>query len=160
MSQSLLEGEVRQDDAVRLKREIAGLEQELEEVKAERDQLKQASADSIQAIRALRKLLDPFHTVLRMIYGEISRIDVGQIGVESNGNNSASVLSPKWQMLKTKLGGRQAEFIDLLQHGPMTAAQLRAAAHCDIRTAYSVIERMKAGGLLDKNGGKFSLKDL
>lgn len=83
----------------------------------------------------------------------------------SAGNTNApeevpSGLSPRWQMLRQKLGGRQAEFIDLLQHGAMSAAQMRAAAHCDIKTVYSTVQRMKDAGLLVKNGGKFSLKEL
>jgi len=157
----LLEGPPAADESVRLRREIAGLERELQEAKDEAATAKQSAADAIQAIRALRQQLEPLHKSLKMVFGEISRVEAETIlPAGSPGQQPSSGLSPKWEMLKTKLGGRQAEFIDLLQHGEMTAHQLRAAAHCDIKTAYGVIARMKAGGLLNKNGGKFSLKDL
>jgi hypothetical protein len=158
MTQPLLPGPP--DDAVRLRREIAGLEQELQKAKDEAATAKLAAKDAVQAIRALRHQLEPFYAALKMVFGEISRVEVEGLPEDSHPGHHTSGLSPKWEMLKTRLGGRQAEFIDLMAHGEMTAAQLRAAAHCDIRTAYSVIEKMKAAGLLNKNGGKFSLKEL
>lgn len=148
------------DEAVRLRREIAGLEQELAEAKEEAAKVKGAAADAVQAIRALRKQTDPLYQALKMIHGEISRVDAEKIADESANYHVSSTLSPKWQMLKSKLGPREAEFIDLLQHGPMTAAQLRAAARCDIKTAYRTVEKMQNAGFLSKNGGKWSLKDL
>ncbi len=148
------------DEATRLRREIAGLERELQDAKDEATTAKQASSDAIQAIRALRKQLEPLFTSMKMIFGEISRVDAQQAGGSPSPDAVFSGLSPKWEMMKQKLGGRSAEFIDLLQHGEMNAAQLRAAAHCDIKTAYSVIKRMRDAGLLNKNGGKFSLKEL
>jgi hypothetical protein len=159
MAQPLLEERSSADECTRLRREIAGLEQELQQTKETANKAKRAAEDSIQAIRALRSQLQPLYTALKMIFGEIARVETGTIG-NTPGFTGPGGLNPKWEMLKTRLGGRQAEFIDLMQHGEMTAAQLRAAAHCDIRTAYATIEKMKAAGLLNKNGGKFSLKEL
>jgi hypothetical protein len=141
-----------------LRREIAGLEKELQEAKNEAATAKQAAADAVQAIRALRQQLEPLHKSLKMVFGEISRVDAG--GNDNATESASSGLSPKWEMLKQRVGGRQADFIDLLQHGAMTIAQLRAAAHCDIRTAQKVVQAMRVGGLVDKNGKQFSLKQL
>lgn len=148
------------ETSTRLRREIAGLERELQEAKDEATAAKQAAADSVQAIRALRKQLEPLYTALKMIFGEISRVEIEESGTARNFSTTGSTLSPKWEMLKAKLGQRESEFIDLLQHGPMTAAQLRAAARCDIKTAYRVVEKMQSSGFLSKNGGKWSLKEL
>lgn len=157
MPQPLLEGRVEPEEVTWLRREIVGLEAELKAAKDERDMAKQAIQDSAHVIRIFRERFGPFFEFLKFLFGEASRVDAG-IGNASHA--SGGNLSPKWEMLKQKLGGRQAEFIDLLGHGEMTAAQLRAAAHCDIRTAYSVIEKMKGAGLVNKNGAKFSLKEI
>lgn len=157
---ALLNSHPEDGELVRLRREIAGLEQELADAKEQAAKAKGAAADAVQAIRALRKQVEPLYRSLGMIMGEISRVDADRIDSQESRGSTSSSLSPKWQMLKNKLGPREAEFIDLLQHGPMTAAQLRAAARCDIKTAYRVVEKMQNAGFLSKNGGKWALKEL
>jgi len=157
----LRSGDDTPDEVVRLRREIAGLEQELREVKEEAETAKRASADAVQAIRALRQQLEPLHKSLKMIFGEISRVDAGRVAQDAARDVEASGLSPKWIMLKEKLGGRQAEFIDLLQHGEMTTAQLAAAAHCHRDTVAQTIHKLFRAGVIIKSGrGTFALKDL
>lgn len=139
-----------------LRRRVEELEDELRLERLKVEEVRQRSVASGRALTRLRSQLQPWYAALRTVFGELD-----EAGIEASEQVSASTgLSAKWEMMKAKLGGRQAEFIDLLKHGEMTAAQLRAAAHCDIRTAYSVIEKMKNAGLLNKNGGKFSLKEL
>lgn len=152
----LLEGHPSADDSVRLRREIAGLEHELQEAKNEAVKYKQASSDSIQAIRALREALDPFHKALKMIFGEMSRVDAGKTEVTAEGARTAN---SKLEMMKERLGGRQAEFIELLEHGEMTTAQLAAAGHCHHQTVATIIMKLNRAGLIQKNGNKFSLKE-
>jgi chromosome segregation ATPase len=158
-SKPLLEAHPTDQEVVRLRREIAGLERELQEAKDEAAKAKTAAADAVQAIRALRQQLEPMYKALKMIFGEIARIETGEAQFPHASTGLGS-LAPKWEMLKSKLGGRQAEFIDLLQHGEMNVRQIRAAAHCDIKTVYRTLQTMKEAGLLNKNGGKFSLKEL
>jgi hypothetical protein len=157
MSRGLLPGGEtdEQRELVRLKRELAGLETELQRAKEELATTKQAAADSIQAIRAIREVLEPFHTAMKMLFGEIDRISVGDAGAPRGSNHGPS--NSKLEMLKQKLGGRQAEFIELLEHGPMTGAQLKAAAHCGLDTVYQTVKRLKAAGVIQKNGNHFSL---
>jgi hypothetical protein len=150
-----LSGEI--DPTIRFRREIAGLEQELAEAKAEAQQARQASADAVQAIRALRKALEPFHRAIAMIYGEISRVEADSFSPEAG---VAGTLSPKWQMMKQKLGHREGQIIDALQHGGMTAKQLTPVLHWDIKTVYRVTQKMKLAGLLINEGGIFSLRDI
>jgi hypothetical protein len=143
------------DEVTRLKREIAGLEQELEDAKAEAKSAKQAAADSVQAIRALRKALDPFHTAIGMIYGEISRLDAGEVDIEVNGRDV------RWEHIKQKFPGKPAEIIELLLiHKNLSTGQLAAMAKADPRTITRAIFVLNKAQLLDKNGGKFSLKSL
>lgn len=159
MAQPLLP-DSQHEEVERLRREIRGLEMELREAKDEAETAKLSASDAVQAIRALREQLGGFYKALKMIFGEISRVEAGEVYSAPPTSESRSTLSPRWEMLKSKLGGRQEEFIVLLQHGEMNAAQIRAAAHCDIKTVYATIKKMRDGGLLNKNGGKFSLKEL
>lgn len=157
MTQALLPGPP--DDATRLRREIAGLEQELQTAKNEAAQAKLGAADAIQAIRALRHQLEPFYKAFKMVFGEISRVDAAKMGADSAVVGS-SALSAKWEMMKEKLGHREAQIIDALQHGGMTAKQLTPVLHWDIKTVYRVTQKMKDAGLLNNDGGKFSLREL
>ncbi|HXP82595.1 MAG TPA: hypothetical protein VN976_22035 [Verrucomicrobiae bacterium] len=155
-SRPLLSAGSEADEATRLRREIAGLEQELQDAKNEAVKAKQGASDAAQAIRALRAQLEPLHKALKMIFGEISRVDAEQVS-QAGGNPSG--LSPRWEMLKKRLGARQSEIIDVLQHGPMTSAQMSAALHWDVRTTQKHISAMKVAGYLSKNGNQFSLRE-
>jgi hypothetical protein len=146
------------EDPVRLRREIVGLEEELRQAKEEARQAKQAAADSVTAIRALRKIIEPIYKAAAMIMGEISRVDAEHVVTEFPGESNG--LSPKWQMMREKLGHREAQIIDTLQHGGMTAKQLTPVLHWDIKTVYRVTQKMKDAGLLNNDSGKFSLREL
>ena len=156
-SSPLLNASPEDQEIVRLRREIAGLEKELSDAKEEAAKARGASADAIQAIRALRKQTEPLYQALKMIHGEISRVDAGR--VESATSENGTGLSPKWEMLKKRLGSRQGEIIEILQHGPMTTSQMSAALHWDLRTTQKHISAMKVAGYLSKNGNQFSLKE-
>lgn len=158
MPQLLLEQGGETTEAVRLRREIAGLEQELAAAKADAQAAKQAAADSVHAIRALRKQLEPMYGALRMVFGELLRVDAG---ATAQNHQPESGRDPRWDSWKTKLPGRPAEFIDLLlEHREMTGRQLAAAARCDPRTVTRAIFSLNKAQLINKNGGKFSLKEL
>jgi hypothetical protein len=145
-----------------LKRKNLALQRRIDDMELELQKQKNEVKRAVQALTNLRDILQPLHRVMRMVFGEIETVDIPDAGTPENSSSpkSTSGLSAKWEMLKNKLGGRQAEFIELLQHGPMTAKQLGAAAHCDPRTAYNVVNKMKLDGLVDNSGGKFSLKEL
>lgn len=142
------------DELVRLRREIAGLEQELQQAKADAAQFKSAASDSVNAIRTLRKVLDPFRIAIGMIYGEISRVDAE----EASGSGSSGG-DAKWVTWKQRLGGKQAEIIDLLLlQDAMTITQVSKAAHCHYDTAAKHLSDMAGQGILSKNGNAYSLK--
>lgn len=147
------------DEAERLRRELRGLETELREARKAEVDAKQSAADAIQAIANLRDLLEPFHTALKMIFGEISRVDAE--AVSGARPRSANGHDPRWEGWKSKLGGRAAEFIDLLlEHGEMNTKQFAAAARCDPRTVAITVYALNSADLINKNGGRFSLKPL
>lgn len=164
-SRPQLEGiheEPKSDEVVRLRREIAGLERELQDAKDEASKSKAASVDAIHAIRALRKNLEPFYLALKMIFGEISRVDADT--TSSPAGSSAptpNVSDPRWESWKSRVGERAREIIDLLLvHRAMNTSQLAAAMHRDKRTVGNAIYELNKASILVKNGNNFSLKEL
>jgi hypothetical protein len=143
-------------EVLRLRREIVGLEQELTAARGEAVSAKQAASDAVQAIRVLRGQLEPFYTALKMVFGEISRVSAGGSPMPT-----ASSRDTRWESWKRKLGMRPAEIIDvLLEHGMMSTSQLAAALHRDTRTINRGIFELNKASLINKKGGKFSLKEL
>ena len=70
-------------------------------------------------------------------------------------------VSKVWKSWQEKMPGFPAKFIEvLLEHGEMTVPQLKIAAHCGSNTVYGVISKLHGLGLINKNGGKYSLKEL
>jgi hypothetical protein len=156
-SRPALDGEVQSDEVTRLKRELVGLQHELEEAKVEAHDAKQASKDAIQAIRAFRKACDPLYTAMKMIYGEISRVDAEAVAgsVESAAPGASN---GKWNLWKSKLPAKASEFIDFLLIQPgMTVTQLTSAGHCDRRTTYRMLDKMRP--ITERQGDRIFLRE-
>jgi hypothetical protein len=116
-------------EATRLRREIVGLERELAEARDEAQKAKQASADAIHAIRALRKTLDPMYTAMKMIFGEISRVDAS--AAAADGGAPTRTGESLWRERAAKVGGGKARILEVLAEGggQMSITQIRSAAH-------------------------------
>lgn len=156
MSQPLLEGHSETEEAVRLRREIAGLEQELEDAKEEARVAKQASKDAIQAIASLRHNLEPLYKSLKMIFGEISRVDAESVTSSFSGNTSV------WQerMAKARSSHRRVLQVLLDGGGDMSLQQVRKAAGTSSNTS-TYLNELIAKNWVQKTGhGMYSLKEL
>ena len=104
----------------------------------------------------LRKELSGLYQALRAIFGEMDAA-----GVAGTPSSVPPTTSAIWESWKEQLPGAPAKLIDaLLIHGEMNAVQLRVAMHCHINTVYETTAKMQKMGLLNKNGGKYSLKEL
>lgn len=80
---------------------------------------------------------------------------------ESENGDAPPKHSGIWEKWKAQLPGKRAEAIQaLLDHGELTIPQLRVAIHCGQQTAYDVTSALNKLGLINKNGGKYSLKKL
>jgi hypothetical protein len=158
----LLEGNVDERDQIirALEDRVQVLEGDLAVANAERDR---AQATAIRAVGNLRNQLTPLFQALKMVFGEMDA--VAPAGVAVPGQEVVSTVSPRelqvWEAWKKKMPGKAAEFIDiLLTHGEMNAAQLKIAGKCASDTVYQTIHRLHKAGLINKNGGKVSLKKL
>jgi hypothetical protein len=161
-----LEGNVdtRDQEIERLTGEVTRLQHE---VQAER----LSSRREREAIMRLRQQLAPLYTALQQIFGVIEAVipnDDFPAQVAQGGSvPGAADLSERerrvWKSWQDKFGtgSMASKFIDvLLDHGEMNAAQLRIAAKCGQQTVYDTVHRLNQAGLINKNGGKYSLKKL
>lgn len=151
-----LEGNVdRRDEIIeQLRDENASLRHQVASLKSDLGSVRQENS---RATAALRRQLSPLYQALQQVFGELDIIGTP---------DSPSLADPRkvavWESWKTKLGGgKPAELIDaLLQHGEMNAVQLRVAMHCHINTVYETTGKLLKLGILSKNGGKYSLREL
>lgn len=156
MSQLMLEGQVDHTASFvsalqKLDARIKELESELAAAKLETAQAKREAG---AAMANLRKLLKPWHSAIKQVYGELEIVAEDDAPINGSG-------SLKWQSWKQKLPGRPAEIIDLLLlHQEMNRNQLMAAMHCGKDVVRVTISRLNVAGLINKNGGKYSLKSL
>ncbi len=129
-----------------------------EQVRQLRDELSRERNRETQVesgVRELRRVLDPLYRALQMVYGEIGELGI-QPGLDLHPAKAAA-----WENWKKKLGGLPARFIDVLMiHGEMTQTQLRIAVGCAAGSVAGVVCTLNKAGLINKAGGKVSLKEL
>lgn len=158
----LLSGHVEPEETEALRRKVVRLEADLQEARTELRNASRLMEDSRSALTNLRRQLEPLHGALRQVFGELDAAGIQSGGSNPSPSSTAQNANPKWDFWKNKLGGRQAEFIDLfLAHGEMTTAQLIAAGHCSRDTVGQVVFKLNRAGILNKVGrGAFALKEL
>lgn len=131
-------------------RRIAQLEADLRRAEAERA--------AVQAgIAELRRSLEPLHHALNLIFGNID----ANLPPGEDRREASAAKREVWESWKQKLGGLTAKAIDVLRmHGAMNQAQLRIQLSCATRSVTNVVAALNKAGLIDKAGGKISLKEL
>jgi hypothetical protein len=140
-----------------MRRALADANQEREELRAELREERARSAGIERGAQELRKALNPLYSALRHIYGEIEEMGVGQAAEPGVAPRVAAV----WQSWKAKLGAAPAKAIEILMlHGAMTQGQLRLQMRCAHSTCSNAVTALNKAGLIDKSGGKISLKQL
>ena len=155
----LLEGEVQQDDRADLQRTIDDLRDELAVARAESTAAKRQAA---RAVAELQRQLLPLYRALQAVFGEIEAVGVGS---DPDTATSSDTPNPRhaaiWASWKSRLGPQCAKIIDalLLQPG-MNTTQLAIAIGTHRNNIPNLIFKLNKAGLLNKNGGHFSLKEL
>jgi len=157
MSLPLLTGTVDPGDLDRLRGENLRLTEDLKQARAEVEQ----SFRAVVAMAFLRRQLEPLHRGLQAIFGEMEAA-----GVEGNSAPGVAVdgvIPLVWQSWRQKFGetAPASKFIDaLLQQGQLSAVQLRVYMKCGGQTVYNTALKLNRLGLLEKNGGKYSLRKI
>jgi hypothetical protein len=160
----LLDGQVEiTDDAA-----IDALEAEIRDLKQDLRRAQQvardAQANAAAALAPLRRQLTPLYRALQSVFGELDAAGVVEetLGYSSSTNNPAPPrTSAVWESWKSRMPGGPAKIIDaLLVHGEMNTQQLAIATGVHRNSIPAMIFKLNKAGLLNKNGGRFSLKAL
>lgn len=140
-----------------LQRELYQRNRELADIQEELRQERAKTAQSSAGTKELRAVLDPLYRALQLIYGEMEAMGVP---AASSGGSDPRV-AKAWEAWKQKLGGQAAKAIDaLLLHGSMNQVQLRIQIGCASGSTPGIVSQLWKAGLINKNGGKISLKEL
>lgn len=164
MAPRLIEGDVMDEKDTR----IAVLEQEIDDL---RDELRMAKAalrvekdEAGRAVAGVRRVLSPMFNAMKQLFGEMDAIG----GVdEAQGPSAAAVGDNRvrgvWEEWVHKLGvgSAPARVVEaLLTHGELSVVQLKVVGKMANQTVYGATSKLNRLGLLNKNGGKYSLKKL
>lgn len=152
----MIEGQVenpRDDRIAELEDEVTRLRVD---VSSARREASQAGREATRALSALRQQLNPLYRALQDVFGELNAA-----GTEDAAPTVNARTSVVWDSWKSRLGEGPAKIIDaLLLHGEMNTQQLAIATGYHRTTVPGLIHKMNKAGLLNKNGGRFSLKAL
>lgn len=127
-------------------------------VRAER-----AEEDAARALTALRRQLTPLYRALQAVFGELDAAGVGdepQASVPSSAGAPNARVSAVWASWKEKMGAAGKVIDALLLHKELNTQQLAIACGIDRTTVPNYIHKLTKAGLINKNGGRFSLKQL
>ena len=143
------------EENARLRDQIDDLEGQLRKERRKGEAVESGAAE-------LRKILEPLYQGLGMIFGQIEAMGVS---ASSSGTSAGAEVNPRtkavWDNWKQKLGEGPAKIIDaLLLHREMNTQQLAIATQYHRTTIPALIFKLNKAGLLNKNGGRFSLKEL
>jgi chromosome segregation ATPase len=131
-------------------------------------QASRAREDADRALSRLRTQLSPLYRALQAVFGELDAAGVtedARTSVAASGAAVPSGADPRvaavWEAWKSRLGGGCAKVIDaLLLHSDLNTQQLAIAIGLHRTTIPALIHKLNKAGLINKNGGRFSLKQL
>jgi len=130
------------------------------EVTIANGEIARAKAESARALSALRKQLAPLYQALQAVFGELDAASIND-GPVATPTSSDPRVSAVWQSWKSRLGEGPAKVIDaLVLHGDLNTQQLAIATGYHRTSISKLIYTLNKAGLLNKSGGRFSLKQL
>lgn len=160
-------------NAADMQRELIATRRERDEAEAKVAELEadlvreRAKSKTVErGVQKLRQQLSPLHQALGMVFGEIEAMGIEERSPESFGKSE--VIDPRkvraWDDWKQKMGASSAaaKIIDFLMiHGELTQTQMRIHLGTNrMQTVYDACSKLNKAQILNKNGDKFSLKEL
>lgn len=167
----LLEGEVVEPAAdsaelQRLRAQVNQLTRERDDLRRQNDELRGELAKVGAPVARLRQHLEPLYRALQGVWGDIEAAAPESATSPANASATAWPTSGRsdavWKAWKERLGSVVAKGIDaLLIHGELNTQQLAIATGLNRNTVRTtVVFRLNKAGLINKNSGKFSLKNI
>ena len=128
---------------------------------------RRAHEDADCALSRLRRQLSPLYQALQAVFGELDAagiVDSSPVSPTPPNASGAPVdarIAAVWANWKEKLPGYPARIIDaLLLHGELNTSQLALACQCKSQRISEGMVKLNKAALVNKNGGRFSLKQL
>lgn len=138
-----------------LQEELSNRTQQLRNAEKELLMERQKNHALEMGVAQLRQVLEPLFRGLQMVFGEIDGMAIGSDAP------AARKAGPAWDSWKQKMGGLTAKAIDvLLLHGALNQTQLRIHLGCARGSVPGIVSQLNKAGLINKNGGQISLKEL
>lgn len=143
-----------EEDYEALQRKVERLQDEIADAKLKIQEERNRSARTLRAQGRLRHELSPLYNALKGVMEELP-------SDEEAGSPSAPQSNDKWETQKRLFPGKPSEIIDLLLiRSNMSTKELATANRSDPRTITKAIFILNNAGLIEKNAGRFSLKQL
>ena len=135
------------------------LEEQLREARQQLHEAQQAAKMAVRAQTRLQKMIEPWWAALSAIRGElVEMVDDPTAGTEPRVAGKHSAI---WESWKTKVSPLAGKIIDtLLLHREMNTQQLAIATGTHRNSIPRAIYELNKAGLINKNSGRFSLKEL
>lgn len=121
-----------------------------------RREVSSAKSDAERSVQSLRRQLSPLYQALHAVFGDMDAIGGGGDSPAADSRTAAV-----WASWKQKLGQGEGKIIDaLLLHREMNTQQLAIACGFHRNSVPKLIYTLNKSGLINKSGGRFSLKTL
>ena len=164
----LLDGEVEDPQALEIERLRTELRQAQRDASDARLEADRAREDANRALSMLRRQLNPLYRAMQAVFGELDAagvVDEPMAAGEPPRPAATGAVDDRtravYESWKARLGPMAGKVIDaLLVHGDMNTTQLSIAAQIHRTNVPKVIYKLNQAGLINKNGGRFSLKAL
>src|SRR5258708_22662411 len=154
----MIEGRVDTRDAELddLRKEMSALKLKLAHAELE---LTHAKSEATKAVSGLRRTLSPLYQSLQALFGDIDAVAPGDFNDAPSAASAAKSTSAVWDAWKSKLRKNCGRIIDaLLVHGELNATQIAITTGIDRSNVPKSIYKINQAGLINKNGGNYSLK--
>lgn len=149
------------DRVADLQRENDGLKIEIRELRIKLQRIEERESGLEEGAKRLRGALTPLYVALQQVFGDLDAMGIDAPDQSQQETSIPPRVSAMWVEWKTKLGEGPAKVIDaLLTHRELNTQQLAMATRYHRTTIPKIIYTLNKAGLINKNGGKFSLKEL
>lgn len=156
MSKLLLEGSVDDRDLI-----ISGLREQLRQSNDALASERSKNGTTDRGLTELRSTLSPLYNALKHVFGEMDAMGIDHSDSAAPHGQVDARKAAIWNDWKAKFPGHPSKAIDaLLLHGSMTQGQLRIHVGCATGTISNVVSALNKAGLINKNGGRITLKEL
>jgi biotin operon repressor len=162
----VVHGTVVDPEIDRLRKTVQDQRREIAELQNQLDDAQRDSGQTKRALASLRKSLSPVYKALQMVFGDIEMAGVTDepytaAHTHPTAGGGSVQHSAVWEAWKHRMPGYPAKVIDaLLTFGEKSAPQLAIAVGCRRERIYEAVAKLKAAGVLIKNGDNYSLKQL